>query len=208
MKIEVSSKYIDIVRKEGMTKLWMRHGLYCYIVRHVLGGGQLNGYVGVVQGSPLFGLPGYVTIRSSKETAITPTQAQINNISVHGGLTFAGEFKNFQIEKIWWFGFDTAHLYDIRPFSVCGMSFDSQGSYRDMKYVANEVNRLADQITLILKSPGTTLLECEQCEKYYLDGEGYSDDRLGDETESCSEKCNQSAYEFGVCAAHDMAKGD
>ncbi len=52
-------------------------------------------------------------------------------------------------------------------------------------------------------------LQCPGCEEEFPDNhDWYMDDRLGDETEYCSEKCHQGASENAADRAHDMAKGN
>lgn len=62
--------------------------------------GMLNGYVGVPEGHVLFG-------HSYQEDIFS-------KIEVHGGLTFAGTVKDDDA-LIWWYGFDTHHVWDWAP---------------------------------------------------------------------------------------------
>ncbi len=82
-------------------------------------------------------------------------------LEAHGGITFADSCREHEDgrgichkpapgepEKVWWFGFDCAHLYDLSPgrdprFSF---SFESDSTYRDVAYVARECHELARQL--------------------------------------------------------------
>ena len=115
-------------------------GVPCIIVRNDLG--VLCGYVGVISSHPYFEKD-YSEIDS--------------DIHVHGGLTYSGKLKpsskrksiflqeNGEIENIWLFGFDCAHLGDLCPAyqSIFG---DSCDIYRTIEYVESEIKNLARQL--------------------------------------------------------------
>lgn len=122
-------------------------GLPCLIVRN--GAGALCGYVGVSEGHPAY-LKDYNDV----------------DVSVHGGLTFAGGCSHGDDpakgichkpgdgapDAVHWLGFDTAHSGDFCP------KFDTEmremlqrlagrpDVYRDMAYVTAEVASLAKQL--------------------------------------------------------------
>ena len=100
-------------------------GLHYKIVDVTVAGMHwVNGYVGVTKESPYFGLDYY-------DENITPTQKIINDINVHGGLTFAGTFND---EKdIWYFGFDTNH-------------YDDDATVQNRDYVFSQIKKLAKQL--------------------------------------------------------------
>lgn len=112
-------------------------GLPCLIVRNPIG--ALCGYVGVAEGHPLFGLD-YMRVY----------------VNVHGGLTFSGACQESSPaessichvvagdEKVWWLGFDTAHLGDLIPGMPNHRWWDEY--YRDLRYVEMQVKSLAKQI--------------------------------------------------------------
>lgn len=115
-------------------------GLPCLIVRNR--GGALCGYVGVSQGHPYFER-GYDDC----------------NVDAHGGLTFAdfcqpyGENNEQGIchvvdegenERVWWLGFDCAHLGDVTP--AYDYSHGWESSYKGVEYVRGEVRQLAAQL--------------------------------------------------------------
>jgi hypothetical protein len=120
-------------------------GYPCLIVRSRIGASC--GYVGVPIGHPYFGL-----------------DYDKPEIEVHGGLTFAdtcqvGNDESRSIchkvdseDHVWWFGFNCAHGWDLAP----GMNAYPQigalkgfcrqdGAYRNLEYVACEVESLARQ---------------------------------------------------------------
>lgn len=86
----------------------------------------------------------------------------INNITVHGGLTYssiASDFidKKIQSEPGWMFGFDCAHFNDKVDYEAIVLSnlnnstafshvlLSNSGEIRTQKYVEDEVNSLIDQ---------------------------------------------------------------
>jgi len=87
--------------------------------------GFVNGYVGVERNHELYGKD-YEEIE--------------NDINVHGGLTYSGEAYWTDDDDFWYFGFDTAHIYDYIPGHY------PYGIYRDMRYVYNECKKLLDQL--------------------------------------------------------------
>lgn len=105
-------------------------GLPCLIVRGPVG--ALCGYVGVTSEHPLFG-------QSYDDV----------NVSVHGGLTFAGACQPDaedhgichrpsagESDHVWWFGFDCAHGYDLCP----SMGRICEGdTYKNISYVEGEI---------------------------------------------------------------------
>jgi hypothetical protein len=102
--------------------------------------GNLNGYVGVKMSHPWYGL--------------NYGHKKLEGVDVHGGLTFAG--KNPMLKKkYWYFGFDTAHAFDLVPSmlmlhselrrekGVTAFQFqDNMSVYRDAQYVAEHVEAL------------------------------------------------------------------
>lgn len=119
---------------------WMdvETGLPCLIVRGPVG--ALCGYVGVPKGHPWY--------KAHYDSC---------DVEVHGGLTFAGLCQERDPEHgichigddgeddhPWWLGFDCAHCDDLAPSYV--RHYGNPGSYRDARYVAAEVEKLARQI--------------------------------------------------------------
>lgn len=114
--------------------------LPCLIVRGP--SGALCGYVGVTEGHPFFG-KNYNDVE----------------IEVHGGLTFSDYCRPSEKEggichipdqgepdRVYWFGFDCAHLYDKMPAYSKHGSFSSGDTYRDIDYVKHECAGLAKQL--------------------------------------------------------------
>lgn len=138
-------------------------GLPCLIVRGP--GGALCGYVGVSPGHPAHGLDYYQNPYDDNfnDIALAPVQEAINNVSAHGGLTFAsgcghGDNPSRGIchvpgdgdpDHVWWFGFDCGHHGDLIPRYE--WSFD--GQYRDQAYVERWVRKLATQLHAIAGMP-------------------------------------------------------
>jgi hypothetical protein len=118
-------------------------GLPCLIVRGPLG--SLCGYVGVFPNHPLH-------------------QVDYNDgvdLEVHGGITFSDKCQPTTdhskgvrhipepgtSDDVWWFGFDCAHCFDIVPGMIeFSLRERDRGEYRDVRYVASEVRKLAAQL--------------------------------------------------------------
>lgn len=120
-------------------------GLPCLIVRGPVG--SWCGYVGVPEGHPWHG-KGY---------------DQCDDVDVHGGLTFASSCSEGPAEQsichvpapgeadnVWWLGFDCAHCMDMSPgmtaYRAVLPRLRNPGTYRDSKYVTEEVRTLAAQV--------------------------------------------------------------
>jgi hypothetical protein len=123
---------LDKIKEEGNYKEWIHQpsGYKCEVKRIIFtdykgksnGGGYLCGYVTIPKSHPDYG-------KDYEESDI--------DIEVHGGLTYGREGK---------YGFDCAHLGDMRPFSEEEYQFDYiAAEYRDVEYVTNEVNSMAYQ---------------------------------------------------------------
>lgn len=121
-------------------KQWLdkETGLPCLIVRGP--SGALCGYVGVPSTHPCF----------EKDYGDVC-------VEVHGGLTFSDrchpreEFKGIchiveegDDDNVWWLGFDCAHYGDITP--AYDSMIDWESSYKNFRYVQNEVEFLAKQL--------------------------------------------------------------
>lgn len=109
-------------------------GLVCLVVR-VPRIGHLCGYVGVGPGHPDYE-------RSYEDS-------DLNDIDVHGGLTFAGGCRGPVYHEsasgepaLWWFGFDSAHIGDLLP----AYHKNERGTYKDVSYMRAECARLAKQL--------------------------------------------------------------
>jgi hypothetical protein len=109
--------------------------------------------VGVAEGHPLHGVD-YSAGRAS-------------DIGVHGGLTFAdrctGDPEGHTIchvadegepDKVWWFGFDCAHLGDLSPGMRAreremGWHEPAGDTYKPLGYVRDECRKLAAQLKAV-----------------------------------------------------------
>lgn len=171
-------------------------GLQCMIKRNMMSG-NLCGYVGVTtkhlaHGLNSDGLNKAVSDSYSKANRSILIKAkgdfskvklkkhpsprrvaavQLQEIKVHGGLTWAGPF---DVNDLWWFGFDCSHAFDAAPGIEAVMasldvrpdlsleeslstrrmkSFLKQTQirnvYRDFSYVKSEVTELAKQLAAI-----------------------------------------------------------
>jgi hypothetical protein len=66
-------------------------------------------------------------------------------VEVHGGLTFADEGDGKRrLKGYWWIGFDCGHSNDYIPFLGPPRKYLR---YRNIKYVTNELKKLARQLT-------------------------------------------------------------
>lgn len=153
--------------KEPDKRQWLDKatGMPCLIVRN--DGGALCGYVGVTKEHPAFGKDYSYRCYEDKNSNeckeyVKSAYEAINDIEVHGGLTFASKCSNTSDEaqgichvdlngpEVWWFGFDCAHLDDVCPaYSKELQGFRSiagDGIYRDFDYVTSEVTSLAAQL--------------------------------------------------------------
>lgn len=154
----------DVVPEDGP---WVREpdkvqwidpttGLDCLILRNRMG--ALCGYVGVAFGHPFFGRDYGECSLAQKCDEEYCDHSIDSRLSVHGGITFTDfcakseEPENIchvpapgRPDEVWWFGFDTAHAWDL----VIGMSmpsFNDGTTYKDVAYVVNEIEELAVQL--------------------------------------------------------------
>lgn len=130
---------------------WRYGGFPCLIVRNDRG--ALCGYVGVPLGSKLASLDD-------------------ESVSVHGGLTFGGPCRpgspichtpQAGESEVYWHGFDCCHSGDYKPSDgkfargrTDGLFEQGDDVYRDVAWVTEEVQRLADQLgTLLAQETGS-----------------------------------------------------
>jgi hypothetical protein len=141
-------------------------GFECAVLR-MLWSGQLNGYIGIGPSHPLYGKDYGDSVIATSDmldrqikigrdigwvSAFCADPAEVGKpvrldllLHCHGGLTYSrsGEPGN----NLWWFGFDTAHLGDLRPNDDASRSrLRSEGTYRNLAYVRKECERLAKQL--------------------------------------------------------------
>lgn len=130
------------IREEGNSKEFESFGLKCRIIR-IEGLGSLCGYVGVEKGNILYGKD---YSYGWDENKLSPIEKAINDIRVHGGLTFADTLDH---DGLWYFGFDCAHSGDVMPRHPFNLGMTGE-TYKDMEYVTGEVVSLAKQVSEII----------------------------------------------------------
>lgn len=129
-----------------------RHTGYPCIARRVELTGAWCGYVAVPKSHPLFG-----------------GDYNGEDFDVHGGLTFSGPCQQDNTErgichpsneKVWWFGFDCAHVFDTSPaldallkslnqtslMDAIPSLFKDGSIYRELPYVHDQILKLAKQL--------------------------------------------------------------
>lgn len=180
LEYKINPELLHIIQKERMFELFKHAGLYCVIQRnnHF---GNYCGYVAVDTNHPCYNLSytgetsevfeakmksfiskiPHVEEKNSDAFARTsqPTEyftyggIKIQDVSVHGGLTYAaGELLGINdniLGKLWWFGFDTAHYQDKHVFINSMIPLFNEGTYKDFEYVKTEVKQLAEQLQQI-----------------------------------------------------------
>lgn len=133
---------------------WRHAGFPCLMVRNNFG--AWCGYVGVAPGHPHHG-----------------HNYSVPNVDCHGGLTFAGPcdpsggpichtLAPGEPGNVWWFGFDTNHAGDCAPGMMVMSDFLRRrhpdmppvppgywGEYRDVTYVTEQVENLAEQMAAL-----------------------------------------------------------
>lgn len=133
-------------------------GLQCFIRRGPAG--TWFGYVGVRDGHPAFGIDASKysfdvdEILNGLSAERVSIQKQINDISVHGGLTYSGSDELRGLDRHW-FGFDCDHAGDFcpahQPISDLGRptGWGDFETYRTIGYVEKECANLAAQLAAI-----------------------------------------------------------
>jgi hypothetical protein len=135
------------IEEEGTEIDFTEGDLHCHMCRHNTTK-TWNGYVQVPKGSALDGKNYFYY---ENDALLSELEKKINNIKVHGGLTYVGDIKR---TGSWWFGFDTAHLGDkifIEGYEDRTLLGGNGETYKDKKYVMKQTRELAKQIINILK---------------------------------------------------------
>lgn len=146
---DISKRPLNMEIEDFDFARFTHQGFPC-IVRRGLWTGAWCGYVGVGKSHPFF-KKGY-------------SNELLNDIRVHGGLTFASPcFEDGEVgichpddgnDERFWFGFDCAHAGDYIPVAYREVKFmealnalfgHRADQYRDIDYVVGETKRLADQ---------------------------------------------------------------
>ena len=145
-----------------------RVGIPCLALRGPPG--SWCGYVGLVPGQPLYGI-GYsaCVLRPvpCEDAGFYCSHTPGSFLNVHGGLTFSGACQKRvhgichvpapqELDTLWWFGFDCAHLGDFSPGmaairrTVCGAHAAQRArweAYCTLAFVQAECEQLALQLT-------------------------------------------------------------
>ncbi|HUT57227.1 MAG TPA: hypothetical protein VNA25_05065 [Phycisphaerae bacterium] len=114
------------------------------------------GYLGVVDRNSLGSLCGYIAVPNGHPwhgVDYDNIHAEGGDyVEVHGGLTYSrknsGEIGTPDTPRSWWVGFDCAHLGDLVPAMIRlrdVVSVAMMETYRDFKYVKEEIESLAQQ---------------------------------------------------------------
>ena len=98
--------------------------------------GVHRGYPWAIIRTPALHLCGYVQVPETHP--LYKQHYDAFEVSVHGGLTYAGEAE--APLSGYWIGFDCAHSGDLSP------KISSSGTYRTVLYVRDECERLIDQL--------------------------------------------------------------
>lgn len=108
-------------------------GLACMAIRHP----ELKhwcSYVGITADHRLFG--------------VDYDDRELTGVNVHGGITFSDHW--YDNPKIWWFGFDCAHVGDYVPFTARMTGHHFEGDhYWTLEEVQQETTKLAAQIAAL-----------------------------------------------------------
>lgn len=127
-------------------------GLVCAIVRNPIAG-SLCGYVRVsnkmAKKLRQYSRAVAPVVRFGR-THYRPGHSRhgINNLGVHGGVTFSGQHWHKKMLQGYWVGFDCGHYNDLMPKMLDTLpdSIAQYGVYRDFSYVKSECVSLARQL--------------------------------------------------------------
>lgn len=151
---------INKIIKEENFKIFKYNDTHICVVKRT-SMGHFCGYVGVTKKSVLYGQYYYTSdVKPDEEddsgfqtVELTDVQSKINDISVHGGLTYSNtNLYSVDIfgDEIWWFGFDCAHYNDANLYELDSLlSLKDTSVYRDFDYTEEQVKLLSDQLKTI-----------------------------------------------------------
>jgi hypothetical protein len=155
--------FIDFYDKKGLPPgKWHNEPDFCYWERKLpclvvrdMGTGLWRGFVGINEDHPYYG-------KSLEELIRIPGATDIY-LSVYGGISAAGrlppKFKEFS-KNYWWVSIETCHGGDLVPMlrpedmsdsndpNVAKALVSSQ-TYKDMKFIRNEVNKLSSLLSKV-----------------------------------------------------------
>ena len=146
-------EYEKIVKEEGDYMEFEAFGLPCVIWRNK-NFGHWCGYAGVPKDSRLDGKRYYFSTES--ENGLSSLEKAINEIEIHGGLTYAGKRKeNWEYSKkddIWYFGFDCGHYGDLQKYQFeYPENIREDDIYRTKEYVIEECKKFAEQLKKMIE---------------------------------------------------------
>jgi hypothetical protein len=122
--------------------------------------GAWCGYVAVTESHPAHGRHYHKStyeieeVLSGEASRLAPMQARVNDLTAHGGLTYANDDRPLGSDTrgLWWFGFDCAHAGDFTPASGSRSDLGRPTGwggvveYRSADYVRQQVTALAAQL--------------------------------------------------------------
>lgn len=160
----------EVIFSEKPFYLFKHDNLFCAVYRMAFSG-NLNGYVAVPKGHTLYGkdyrdeieVPNLSEIKfngnylgllcvdaeKAQENIITLDMA----INVHYGLTYSDNqlsaIEDDLLGNQWWFGFDTAHSGDLKPYqSEIDRKYKHHSdTYKNFEFVMAETKSLAEQLS-------------------------------------------------------------
>lgn len=119
---------------------WSYGGVACLALR--MPTGAWSGYIGVAPGHPWYGLD----------------EGELCEVKVHGGVTLTCACDTLRCchvdqscePALWWIGFACLHAGDLSPIEVAwlisaGFQPVSHWGYRDVRFITNEVDALAQE---------------------------------------------------------------
>lgn len=137
-------------------------GLECVVIFTDMG--HRCGYVGVEEGSPLFGIDyDEPIIVAENGDSLAPEDL----FGVPGGLNYSDDLCHAIDKKrpLWWFGFDCAHCNDSKDYESTLKYFGEErcealrvyedllmGEVKTLEYVVNACKNLAKQIVQVVKT--------------------------------------------------------
>ncbi len=153
--------------KEPSFEIFKHEGFLCCIQR-MNWSGNINGYVAVTKDHPLFG-KNYLDKIQLKESplfngnyigllcaTLGDDEENVYSINmalnVHGGITYSQSelngIENDLFGELWWFGFDTSHSGDLKPYqNDIDRKYQHEGDeYKDFEYVKEQTQQLANQL--------------------------------------------------------------
>lgn len=173
--LEIMIKIHEEIEKgflsEPMFELFEHKDLLCCVQR-MNWSGNFNGYVAVPKEHSLYRKSyvdkiyiknadklkfngNYIGLLCADKSGMKNNMVSLDlAINVHGGITYSNsrligiDKKISYFNNLWWFGFDTSHAGDLKPFQYeIDIKYPrSEDKYRDFEYVKKETESLAEQL--------------------------------------------------------------